>query len=66
VQTVINGLPIHAVVRQLLLTVVPAENNDCMSASKPSISQRSQFKEGTVEPSVPAGEFNLKADATIT
>jgi len=30
------------------------------------ISQRSQFKEDTVEPSVPAREFNLKAYAAIT
>ena len=29
-------------------------------------SQRSQFKEDSVEPSVPAREFNLKAYATIT
>jgi len=33
---------------------------------KPSISQRSQIKEDTVEPSVPAREFNLKAYAAIT
>jgi len=31
-----------------------------MSVSEPSISQRSQFKEDTVEPSMPAREFNLK------
>jgi len=36
------------------------------SVSKPSISQRSQIKEDTVEPSVPAREFNLKVYATIT
>jgi len=36
-----------------------------LSVSKPSISQRSQIKEGTVEPSVPAREFNLKAYAAI-
>jgi len=30
------------------------------------ISQRSQIKEDTVEPSVPAREFNLKAYAVIT
>ena len=29
--------------------------------SKPSVSQRSQIKEDTVEPSVPALEFNLRA-----
>jgi len=34
--------------------------------SKPSISQRSQIKENTVELSVPAREFNLKAYAAIT
>jgi len=34
--------------------------------SKPSISQWSQIKEDTVEPSVPAREFNLKAYAAIT
>ena len=28
-----------------------------LSVSKPSISQQSQFKEDTVEPSVPAQEF---------
>jgi len=33
---------------------------------KPSISQRSQIKEDTVEPSVPAREFNLEAYAAIT
>ena len=37
-----------------------------LSVSKPSISQRSQIKEETVEPSVPAREFNLKAYAAIT
>ena len=37
-----------------------------LSISEPSISQRSQTKEDTVEPSVPAWEFNLKAYATIT
>jgi len=31
-----------------------------------SISQRSQIKEDTVEPSMPVGEFNLKAYAAIT
>jgi len=36
-----------------------------LSVSKPSISQRSQIKEDTVEPSAPA-RFNLKAYATIT
>jgi len=37
-----------------------------LSVSKPNISQRSQIKEDTVEPSVPAREFNLKSYATIT
>ena len=37
-----------------------------LSVFKPSISQRSQIKEDTVEPSVPAREFNLKAYAAIT
>jgi len=37
-----------------------------LSVSKPSISQRSQIKDDTVEPSVPALEFNLKAYATVT
>jgi len=37
-----------------------------LRVSKPSISQRSQIKEDTVEPYVPAQEFNLKAYATIT
>jgi len=37
-----------------------------LSVPKPSISQRSQIKEDTVEPSVPAREFNLKAYAAIT
>jgi len=36
-----------------------------LSVSKPSISQRSQIKEDTVEPSVPAREFNLKAYTAI-
>jgi len=34
-----------------------------LSVSEPSISQWSQIKEDTVEPSVPAREFNLKAYA---
>ena len=37
-----------------------------LSISKPSISQRSQITEDTVEPSVPAREFNLKAYAALT
>jgi len=37
-----------------------------LSVSKPSISQRSQIIEDTVEPSVPAREFTLKAYAAIT
>jgi len=37
-----------------------------LSVSKPSISQWSQIKEDTVEPSVPARELNLKAYATTT
>ena len=37
-----------------------------LSVSKPSISQRSQIKKDTVEPSVPAREFNIKAYAAIT
>jgi len=37
-----------------------------LSVSEPSISQRLQIKRGTVEPSVPAREFNLKAYAAIT
>jgi len=37
-----------------------------LSISKPSISQLSKIKEDTVEPSVPAREFNLKAYDTIT
>jgi len=37
-----------------------------LSVSEPSISQRSQIKEDTVEPSVPAREFNLKTYAAIT
>jgi len=37
-----------------------------LSVSEPSISQQSQIKEDTVEPSVPAQQFNLKAYAAIT
>ena len=37
-----------------------------LSVFKPSISQWSQIKEDTVEPSVPAREFNLKAYASVT
>ena len=37
-----------------------------LSVSEPSISQRSQIKEDTVETFVPAREFNLKVHATIT
>jgi len=33
-----------------------------LSASKPSINQWSQFNEDTDKPSMPAREFNLKAD----
>jgi len=35
------------------------------SISEPSIGQQSQFKEDTVEPSVPARDFDLKAYAAI-
>ena len=37
-----------------------------LNISKPSVSQRSQIKEDTVESSVPAREFNLKAYAAIS
>ena len=37
-----------------------------LSVCEPSISQRSQIKEDTVELSVLAREFNLKAYAAIT
>jgi len=37
-----------------------------LSISEPSISQRLQITEDTVEPCVPAREFNLKAYAAIT
>jgi len=37
-----------------------------LSVSEPSISQWSQIKEDTLEPSVPAREFNLKAYAATT
>jgi len=37
-----------------------------LTVSEPSISQRSHIKEDTIEPCVPAREFNLKAYATIT
>ena len=37
-----------------------------LSVSEPSISKRSQIKEDTVEPSVPARAFNLKAYTAIT
>ena len=37
-----------------------------LSVSELSISQRSQIKEDTVEPFVPAGEFNLKAYAAVS
>ena len=37
-----------------------------LSVSELSISQRSQIRENTIEPSVPAGEFNLKAYAAIS
>jgi len=37
-----------------------------LSVSEPSISQWSQIKENTVEPSVLAREFNLKAYTAIT
>jgi len=37
-----------------------------LSVFKPSISQRSQIKEDTVGPFVPAREFNLKAYVAVT
>ena len=37
-----------------------------LSVSEPGITQRSQIKEDTVKPSVPAREFNLKAYAALT
>ena len=37
-----------------------------LSVSEPSISQRSQITEDTVESSVPAREYNLTAYAAIT
>ena len=37
-----------------------------LSVSELSISQRSQIREDTVKPSVPAREFNLKAYTAIT
>ena len=46
--------------------MVQAATNTVLSVSKPSISQQSQIKQGTVEPSVPAREFNLKAYAAVT
>ena len=57
----INSNPVHAA-RCHMLSVVQAATN---SISKPSISQRSQFKEETVKHSVPAWDFNLKAHAAI-
>ena len=48
-----------------MLSVVQAATNT-ERLYKPSISQRSQIKEDTVEPSVPAREFNFKSYATIT
>ena len=47
-----------------LLSVVQAASNTVFS--EPSISQWSQIKEDTVEPSVPAREFDLQAYAAIT
>jgi len=44
-----------------LLSVIQAATNTASLEPEPSISQRSQIKEDTVEPSVPAREFNLKA-----
>ena len=37
-----------------------------LSVSEPDVRQRSQIKEDTVKPSVPAREYNLKAYAAIT
>ena len=37
-----------------------------LSVSEPTISQQSQIKEDTVEPSVPVREFNLKAHGAVT
>ena len=66
VNRAIDDRPAHTAGGHLLSVVQAATN---MSVAEPSISQRSQIKEvkeDTVEPSVPAREFNLKAYATIT
>ena len=47
--------------RPSVISVVQAATN-----TERRISQRSQIKEDTIEPSVPAREFNLKAYAAIT
>ena len=58
VNRAIDDRPAHTAVGHLISVVQAATNTE---HSKPSISQRSQIKEHTVEPSVPARDFNLKA-----
>ena len=59
----INDRPAHTTGDHLLSVF---KQRLILSVSEPSISQRSQIKEDIVEPSVPAREFNLKANAVIT
>jgi len=62
VNTAINDWPVHTAGGHLLSVVQAATNTN----TKPSISQRSQIKEDTIKPSVPAREFNLEVYAAIT
>ena len=56
VNRAIYDRPLHAAGGHPLSVVQAATN----TVSEPSIGQRSHIKEDTVEPSVPAREFNLK------
>ena len=66
VNRAIDDRPSHTTGGHMLSTYQWFKQRLILSVSKPSISQRSQIKEDTIELSVPAREFNLKAYATIT
>ena len=66
VNRAIDDRPSHTAGGHLLSVLQAATNTEAVCEPSRPISQRSQIKEDTVEPSVPAGEFNLKAYAAIT
>ena len=64
VNRAIDDRPAHTAGSHLLSVVQTAPIK--LSVSESSISQRSQIKEDTVEPSAPVRDFNLQACAAIT